>query len=254
MQNAWEESQPAGTELAKHIDDKMRQIKVDVRERGGVEHITYANESGMTDVWEHKSGQCKVVYVGTKATFPVFGKKGSLAIATDLNDLLYEDTGTEWKQIKTTYIGTKSTFPAFGNKGALAIATDEGNTMYFDNVTAWVLIYGVNKNTVTASNAVYTLSPNYVDMPNMSITLVTKMKPILVKFSVTYTYGNGYIRLLCGGNEVLDVTSYVTATGIVYKFTIIDATVGSNIIKLQYHKDTLDQLAITNRSLFCMEV
>lgn len=94
--NTWDEASPPGTEFARNIDDHMRKSKVDVRERGGVEHITYANEGTNLDVWEHKPGQCKVAYVGTKATFPLAGKKGALAIATDENNSVYFDDGTTW--------------------------------------------------------------------------------------------------------------------------------------------------------------
>lgn len=94
--NTWDEASPPGTEFARNIDDHMRKSKVDVRERGGVEHITYANEGTNLDVWEHKPGQCKVAYVGTKLSFPSAGKKGALAIATDENNRVYHDDGTAW--------------------------------------------------------------------------------------------------------------------------------------------------------------
>jgi hypothetical protein len=98
------ETSPVGTDAMSTVDDKMRYLGYAIRERAGLQHITYADETGKTDVWEHKPGECNVVYVGTKATFPT---------------------------------------PESANSGCMAIATDENNTIYYWNGGAWTSIYAV---------------------------------------------------------------------------------------------------------------
>lgn len=99
LTRAWSEALPTDDNYGYEIDDYMRQSRTDVRERAAVQHKAYADETGHTDVGEHKPGECTIVKIGAKSTFPT---------------------------------------PATTTAGCLAIATDEGNQAYYWSGTAWV--------------------------------------------------------------------------------------------------------------------
>jgi hypothetical protein len=96
--NEWNEAVPTNENFGFELDDFDRRAATNIRERGGVQHKTYADETSKTDVWEHKPGECNVVYVGTKASFPTptSSNGGCYAIATDENKQEYYWSGTAW--------------------------------------------------------------------------------------------------------------------------------------------------------------
>lgn len=99
---AWQEAYPDDENFGYELDDYQRQIRVDVRERVGLQHKTYADESGHTDVAEHKAGECNIAFVGAKASFPVpaTSNAGCLAVATDENNQLYYWSGSAWTKVQ----------------------------------------------------------------------------------------------------------------------------------------------------------
>ena len=96
------ETKPDDDNYGYEIDNYMRKVEVAIRERMEVEHIW---KIGATD-GEHSPGKCKIVYVGTKSTFPT-AKKGCEAIATDESNRPYVCLvdGT-WTVRPVGYIGT----------------------------------------------------------------------------------------------------------------------------------------------------
>jgi len=99
---AWQEALPDDENFGYELDDFQRQTRVDLRERLGVQHNTYADETGETDVGEHKPGECNVAYVGEKADFPVpaTSNAGPLAVATDEGNQLYYWSGSAWTKVQ----------------------------------------------------------------------------------------------------------------------------------------------------------
>lgn len=98
----WQEANPNDDNFGFELDDYQRQTRQDVRERAAVQHQTYLDESGHSDVWEHSPGKCTIVYVGTKATFPTPSTttKGCIAIATDEGNQIYYWNGASWTKIQ----------------------------------------------------------------------------------------------------------------------------------------------------------
>jgi hypothetical protein len=101
FENEWDETLPTDINYGLELDDYHRKALLDIRERAAVQHNAYADETDHTDVWEHKPGECTVVFVGAKADFPE---------------------------------------PSTSNKGCFAMATDEGNQIYYWNGTAWAKV------------------------------------------------------------------------------------------------------------------
>ena len=78
------EAKPDDDNYGYEIDNYIRKLQIAIRERMEVEHIW---KIGATD-GEHSPGECKIVYVGTKSTFPT-AKKNCMAIATDESNRPY---------------------------------------------------------------------------------------------------------------------------------------------------------------------
>jgi len=97
----WDETTPKGTDYHSSVDDHIIDLKVAIRERANVQHHAYSDESGHSDVWEHKPGECTVLYVGNKADFPTpsSSNSGCLAVATDENNALYYWNGSAWTSL-----------------------------------------------------------------------------------------------------------------------------------------------------------
>lgn len=72
------ESKPDNDNYGYEIDDYIRKLTLCIRERMKIEHVW---KVGATD-GEHLPGECKIIYVGTKSSFPT-AKQGAEAIATD---------------------------------------------------------------------------------------------------------------------------------------------------------------------------
>jgi len=91
------EASPDNDNYGYEIDDFNRELKMAVRERMEQEH--YWKES-MTKDGEHIPGECKIIYVGAKSTFPT-AKAGCAAIATDEQNKFYfcTEAGT-WTELE----------------------------------------------------------------------------------------------------------------------------------------------------------
>ena len=102
LTNAWNEAVPTDENYGFELDDYLRQLALNVRERIGVQHKTYSDETGHTDVGEHKPGECNVVFVGAKASFPVpaTSNAGCFAVATDETNQIYYWNGTGWAKVQ----------------------------------------------------------------------------------------------------------------------------------------------------------
>lgn len=119
------ESSPTGSDYMSTVDNKMRGLAYALRERLAIQHYTYASETGHTDVYEHKAGECNVVKVSAKSAFPT---------------------------------------PASTNSGCLAIATDEANLMYYWSGTAWVSTGIANTPIATTLASVYPIGCIYTSI------------------------------------------------------------------------------------------
>lgn len=60
FEKTWSETTPNNSTNANQIDDKVVEFKVAERERQAVEHCRYADETGHTDVGEHKQGSARI--------------------------------------------------------------------------------------------------------------------------------------------------------------------------------------------------
>jgi len=127
----WNEASPGNLEDVALGDDAIRDTRKGVRERAGVQHKTYADETGHSDVWEHKPGECTILFVGLKANFPTPSTttKGCVAIATDENNKFYYWNVDTWTDMGIVLTGgqaqtiggvkTLSEIPVF-TKGVVA--------------------------------------------------------------------------------------------------------------------------------------
>jgi len=108
LTRAWQEEFPDDDNFGYELDDYQRQIRKDVRERLAVQHQAYLDETGHTDVGEHKPGECTVSYIGLKSAFPVPATttKGCIAIATDEANQQYYWTGTAWAEVQDVVLMT----------------------------------------------------------------------------------------------------------------------------------------------------
>lgn len=104
MNEVWDESTPTNNTDAYEIDDEFRKLKRAIRERAGVSHITYSDEEGKDDVWEHKRGTAKLEF-GTLANRPEVNPDhpGLIYVSIDKNSLTSYDNGTEWVNINEQY-------------------------------------------------------------------------------------------------------------------------------------------------------
>lgn len=102
LTRAWQEAYPDNDNYGFELDDYQRQIREDIRERLAVQHKAYLDETGHTDVGEHKPGECTVVHIGAKSTFPTPATttKGCVAIATDEGNQQYYWTGSAWSKVQ----------------------------------------------------------------------------------------------------------------------------------------------------------
>jgi len=108
LTNAWNEATPTDENYGFELDDYLRQLALNVRERIGVQHKTYSGETGHTDVGEHKPGECNVVFVGAKASFPVpaTSNAGCFAVATNEGNQLYYWSGSAWTKVQEPVVIT----------------------------------------------------------------------------------------------------------------------------------------------------
>jgi len=102
LTRSWQEANPNDDNYGFELDDYQRQTRQDVRERAAVQHKAYLDESGHSDVWEHKPGECTILHVGTKASFPTPATttKGCVAIATDEGNQVYYWNGSGWLKVQ----------------------------------------------------------------------------------------------------------------------------------------------------------
>ena len=100
--NEWDESLPNDDNFGFEIDDFERQTRLNVRERLAVQHKAYADETGHSDVGEHKPGESTVVFVGAKSSFPTPATTtaGCFAVATNEGNQLYYWSGSAWTKVQ----------------------------------------------------------------------------------------------------------------------------------------------------------
>lgn len=92
----WTESEPTDATYVREVDDWLRRLANSVRERLGVEHYTYASESGQVNIGKHKPGSAKISAVpSTGKPVPDGSAPGTIVYETDTQRLVY-DTGSAW--------------------------------------------------------------------------------------------------------------------------------------------------------------
>jgi len=130
--NAWQETKPDNDSYGYEIDDYMRDIRTDLRERLAIQHQIYLDETAKTDIGEHTPGECTVLYAGDKADFPTPSttSKGCMAIATDEGNQFYYWNGTAWAKIQEPVLIAGNQTIA-GNKTFSGIATFSSQAAVF---------------------------------------------------------------------------------------------------------------------------
>jgi hypothetical protein len=96
----WDETVPNDSTALRDGDDHIRDFKVAQRERLAVEHNFYADETGHSDVGEHKLGSARTSYdvEANKPTTGTFIETGRLFVSSD-SRRLFAGTGTEMFEV-----------------------------------------------------------------------------------------------------------------------------------------------------------
>jgi len=99
---SWDETSPTDSDYGYQIDDFIRNLKEAIRERLAVEHAFYSDETGHSDVGEHKKGSARINF-GAAANKPSNNSNnpGAVFIATDTGTFQY-DNGSSWVDIVTS--------------------------------------------------------------------------------------------------------------------------------------------------------
>jgi hypothetical protein len=100
MVETWDETIPNNSTNANQIDDKVVSFKVATRERLAVEHCFYEDETGHTDVGEHKQGSARINF-GLLANRPANNSNnpGAVYATTDALKQIFYDNGSAWVDI-----------------------------------------------------------------------------------------------------------------------------------------------------------
>lgn len=93
----WIETKPEDRSPLKSLGVVIRGLKTAIRERLGVEHITYSEgDDTKDDTGRHKAGECSVCYIGSRDIFPHIGvPKGAIALDSITMQISIYD-GTKW--------------------------------------------------------------------------------------------------------------------------------------------------------------
>jgi len=94
-----DETTPSNSTNANQIDDKIVDFKIAERERQAVEHCRYADETGHTDVGEHKKGSARAGFgLATNIGAVNANNPGGLYKETDAKRVML-DNGTTWEEL-----------------------------------------------------------------------------------------------------------------------------------------------------------
>jgi hypothetical protein len=93
--NPWTETEPTDNTSVRDTDNWFRRLSTAIRERLGIEHYTYADETDQTKVGKHKPGSARA-YICTTTTKPTpdADVPGELAYTTDASTLIVNNGGT----------------------------------------------------------------------------------------------------------------------------------------------------------------
>jgi hypothetical protein len=99
LTKTWDETVPNNSTNANQIDDKVVDFKVAERERQAVEHCRYEDETGHTDIGEHKKGSARIGF-GLAVDLPTVNSNnpGKVYKETDTG-LVKLDKGTAWEEL-----------------------------------------------------------------------------------------------------------------------------------------------------------
>jgi len=145
------------------IDDQVNRLAYAIRERMAVQHNAYADETGQSGVYEHKSGETNVLKVSAKADFPTPTSTavGCLAIATDENNTLYYWNGSAWTAVGLVTTGGQTQTIA-GDKTFTGTNTHTGDNTFNEPVTI-DKADGTAPMTITSTTKVSNLNADLLD-------------------------------------------------------------------------------------------
>ena len=152
LSKTWDESDQ-GSQYQDDIDDLIENTRYGVRERAGVEHNTYADETGYTDVWLHKISRDANALPGDLVVFALsYGNRGG-ALAT--NVLLTDALPVELSFVSASLLPITTTPAVVWNVGEL-VANSEGLTIV---ITTTLLPSALPGSTVTNTASIAATSP-----------------------------------------------------------------------------------------------
>jgi hypothetical protein len=164
---SWDEASPTDGDNAYDIDDFLRSLKTAIRERLAVDHYTYADESGHTDVGRHRAGTHATLYVGTTTEINALTgmDTDSWAFDTDLS-VLKRYTGAAWEA------KGHAASHATGASDALDALTVTNGAALGQAVTARARFGFSSTTAITVSACAYHVAgaTNYVAYVNTSLT------------------------------------------------------------------------------------
>jgi len=225
----WDETTPKGTDYHSSVDDHIIDLKVAIRERANVQHHAYSDESGHSDVWEHKPGECTVLYVGNKADFPTptASRDGCIAYATDEKIWYRYDVGTSsWVEVDITgmsgIVFTSGDQTIGGTKTFSSIPVLPGSDPSSDN-------HAVRKAYVDAQvDGIATYSSDVVSAPSAG--KVPKLNAGGYIFPFLKIYDTGWFSVVKG--NAYSYTHNLGTTKIIYYIYFSTSSDGSNAIGL----------------------
>jgi len=116
---SWDETSPTDSDYGYQIDDFIRNLKEAIRERLAVEHAFYSDETGHSDVGEHKKGSARINF-GAAADIPSNNSDnpGAVYAETDDKNIKFDD-GSSWVNIN-----------GYIDHGSIKGLTDDDHTQY----------------------------------------------------------------------------------------------------------------------------
>lgn len=116
---SWDETSPTDSDYGYQIDDFIRNLKEAIRERLAVEHAFYSDETGHSDVGEHKKGSARINF-GAAADIPSNNSDNPGAVYAETDDKNIKfDNGSSWVNIN-----------GYIDHGSIKGLTDDDHTQY----------------------------------------------------------------------------------------------------------------------------
>lgn len=172
--NAWDETKPAGSDLASTIDNQTRQLKLDIRERLAVQH--YWNDSLSTD------GIHKEISITPATTNTALLKTNSNQSLTGSNAVSIVDLGATWNTSGTPTAVKVNVTDTASNAASLLLDLQVGGVSQFKvskggNVTITGSLTGSGTGltgvALLAAANTFSVSPQVLDISSNTMTYIS---------------------------------------------------------------------------------